>query len=170
MSHPLFETVRERYGRICGYCGVSEVAVGGELTIDHYQPRTAGGSDDLENLVYACARCNLYKGDFWPTDLDLAYGRRVLHPRLDDVSLHLVEDRETGHLRGVTPSGVFHIALLRLNRPQLVAHRLARRLQETLEEKIRLLEQQNTELTRTIAAQERYLEVLRAQASSRRPR
>lgn len=167
MSHPLFEVVRERYGRACGYCGVSEVTVGGELTIDHYQPRAAGGGEDLDNLVYACARCNLYKSNFWPTDLDRARGHRLLHPLLDDVAQHLAEDLETGHLRGLTPTGVFHIRLLRLNRPQLVAHRVALRLQKTLEEKVRLLEQQNTELARTIAAQERYLEVLRAQAAGR---
>ncbi len=33
MRLPLFELVRERYHRACGYCGVTEVAAGGELTI-----------------------------------------------------------------------------------------------------------------------------------------
>jgi hypothetical protein len=143
---------------------------GGELTLDHFQPRAAGGSDEPGNLVYACVRCNQYKGDFWPEDIDLAQGRRVLHPGRDDLLVHLAEDENTGNLRGLTPTGVFHIALLRLNRPQLVAHRLAHRLQKILEEKTRLLEQQNAELEKTISAQERYLDVLRTQSGSRRSR
>jgi hypothetical protein len=117
MPHPLFETVRERFRYACGYCGVTEITVGGGLTLDHYRPQAAGGDDSLDNLVYACIRCNQYKGD---------------------------------------------IALLRLNRPQLVSHRLARHLQVILREKVRLLEQQNAELEKTIAAQERYLGLLRS--------
>ena len=169
MSRPLFEAVREHYRQSCGYCGVTETTVGGELTLDHYRPRAAGGSDELDNLVYACIKCNQYKSDFWPDDVDLDQGRRLLQPGIDDVSMHLFEDEATGRLQGLTPTGVFHILVLRLNRQQLVAHRVARRLQKVLEEKVRLLEQQNAELERTIAAQERYLDVLRAQSVRHRP-
>jgi len=143
--------------------------VGGELTLDHYRPRAAGGSDDQDNLVYACVRCNQYKGDFWPNSIDLAHGRRVLHPGADDIASHVVTDEDTGYLHGLTPTGVFHIALLRLNRPQLVTHRLAQRLQRVFEEKIRLLEQQNAELQKTISAQESYQKLLKAQATEHRP-
>lgn len=31
-------------------------------TVDHVIPRAKGGSDDLENLVLACHKCNLDKG------------------------------------------------------------------------------------------------------------
>jgi hypothetical protein len=170
MSHPLFEAVRQRYRRPCGYCGVTEIAVGSELTLDHYRPRAAGGSDELDNLVYACIKCNQYKSDYWPDDADLAQGRRLLHPGIDDASPHLIKDETTGRLHGLTPTGVFQITVLRLNRPQLVAHRLARRLQKILEEKVRLLEQQNAELERTIEAQERYLDVLAAPPARTRRR
>ena len=121
MGHPLSEAVRERFQRACGYCGVTEITVGGELTLDHYRPRAAGGSDDQDNLVYACVRCNQYKGNFWSDSADLAYGRRVLHPGVDDISEHVITDENAGYLHGLTATGVFHIALLRLNRPQLVA-------------------------------------------------
>lgn len=167
MSHPLFEAVRQHYRKSCGYCGVTETTAGGELTLDHYRPRAAGGSDELDNLIYACIKCNQYKSDFWPDDVDLDRGRQLLHPGSDDLSVHLVEDEATGHLQGLTPTGVFHITVLRLNRPQLVAHRLARRLHKILEEKIHLLEQQNAQLETTISAQEHYLEMLRAQSARR---
>ena len=57
--------VRDRYERRCGYCGVSEVEAGGQLTIDHFKPLASGGDESPENLVYACFRCNSYKGDFF---------------------------------------------------------------------------------------------------------
>ena len=71
MSHLLFEAIRERYRRSCGYCGVTETDVGAELTFDHYRPQAAGGGDEPGNLVYACIKCNQYKSDFWPDDVDL---------------------------------------------------------------------------------------------------
>jgi len=56
------DRARERFSSRCGYCGVSEVEVGATLTIDHHRPRSRGGSEDDENLVYACPRCNEHKG------------------------------------------------------------------------------------------------------------
>jgi 5-methylcytosine-specific restriction endonuclease McrA len=51
------QTVRAAYGYSCGYCGVPETDIGGDLQIDHYRPITKGGEDDLDNLVYACVHC-----------------------------------------------------------------------------------------------------------------
>ncbi len=160
MPRPDLEAIRRRYQYACGYCGVTEVDVGGELTIDHYRPRSAGGDDDEDNLVYACARCNQYKGDFWPDSDCVARLQRVLHPMLDDLTAHLIEDEQTGHMRELSETGRFHIALLRLNRPQLIAHRLARKIQKVLGEKQHLLEQQAADLRKTIEAQEYYIVLL----------
>jgi 5-methylcytosine-specific restriction endonuclease McrA len=41
----------------CQYCGSGE-----ELTFDHVTPRSQGGRSTWENIVTACARCNLGKG------------------------------------------------------------------------------------------------------------
>ena len=41
----------------CQYCGGT-----GELTFDHVVPRSAGGVTSWENVVAACAPCNLRKG------------------------------------------------------------------------------------------------------------
>ncbi len=57
MRRDVRESVREGFDFCCGYCGVREDAVGAALTLDHFQPRSQGGSDELENLVYAfCTR------------------------------------------------------------------------------------------------------------------
>jgi 5-methylcytosine-specific restriction endonuclease McrA len=48
-----------RDGWRCVYCGSS----GGRLTLDHVVPRSRGGESSWENVVTACAPCNLHKGD-----------------------------------------------------------------------------------------------------------
>lgn len=51
--------IRERDGFMCYYCGVR--VSGGH--IDHKNPRSRGGSNRRNNLVLACAPCNLAKND-----------------------------------------------------------------------------------------------------------
>lgn len=52
-------TIFARDDHTCQYCGYR----GKELTVDHVLPRRLGGSDDWENLVTCCRKCNLKKGD-----------------------------------------------------------------------------------------------------------
>lgn len=163
MSQPRLEVVRRLYRYTCGYCGVTEIDTGSEMTVDHFMPRAVGGSDDLDNLIYACWKCNQFKHDFWPNPDDLTHQRRILHPLLDDLGIHLRANEQTGQLEALTETGRFHISTLRLNRPQLVKSRLSRQLQQMIQEKQRLLEAQIGELRRIIGAQEQYLAVLQAQ-------
>lgn len=113
--------MRAVYGGRCGYCGVHETSVGGELEVDHFHPQAAGGSDDIENLVYACTACNRFKGDYAPAP-NAPESLQLLHPRREDLSVH-VEETAHGRLIGLTPRGWFHIQRLHLNRPQLVERR-----------------------------------------------
>ena len=48
----------------CQYCGGAFAA--DELTFDHVIPRSRGGKTNWENVVAACAPCNLAKGDRMP--------------------------------------------------------------------------------------------------------
>jgi 5-methylcytosine-specific restriction endonuclease McrA len=105
VAHPKHAQVRERYDYRCGYCDVSEVDAGGELTVDHHQPVSAGGDNSDDNLVYACSRCNLFKGDFWPNSEDQEHEHRVLHPLRDDISAHLRPNERTGHVEPLTEAG-----------------------------------------------------------------
>jgi HNH endonuclease len=117
------EELRRLYQFCCGYCGTSEVDIGAALTVDHFHPRSHGEADDPINWVYCYHACNEFKGEYWQPGSP----HRILHPLHDDLSASIVEEAD-GRLRGLTETGVFHIQRLHLNRPQLIAPRLARRI------------------------------------------
>lgn len=54
----LRETIFERDGRKCQYCGDTE-----DLAIDHIVPLVRGGTNDPANLTPACRPCNSSKRD-----------------------------------------------------------------------------------------------------------
>ncbi len=51
---------------VCQYCGAA-----GELTFDHVIPRSRGGRTTWENIVTACAPCNLAKGGRTPREAQM---------------------------------------------------------------------------------------------------
>jgi hypothetical protein len=123
--------VRAIYAFRCGYCGVSEAQTGAELTYDHFRPQSRGGSDEVSNLVYACHACNEFKGDYWSEGEET----RLLHPLIDDLKEHIVEEM-TGSLRSLTGLGQVLIDRLQLNRPVLVEHRLERQRLSRIESQL----------------------------------
>lgn len=46
----------------CHYCRTL-LLLDGKWYVEHQMPRALGGTDDLTNLVAACTKCNLEKGD-----------------------------------------------------------------------------------------------------------
>jgi hypothetical protein len=126
--------VRQRAHFACEYCGLREADVSGELTVDHFQPTSKGGSDALENLIYCCIWCNQRKQAYWPTatsDLPL------WNPRQSPATEHFLL-LETGELQPFTEIGAFTLRRLQLNRPTLIAYRLR---QHQLAEQDQLLTQ-----------------------------
>lgn len=150
MDRSARERASERFGARCGYCGVHEDSVGATLTVDHHRPRSRGGSDESENLVYACSRCNEHKGSYWH-EVDPPH-IRLLNPGGDDLTMH-VRENDDGRLAGITAEGLFFIEKLRLNRAPLVTRRArvkvaAVRAAELNEarRRVRALEQRITDL------------------------
>ena len=140
------ETLRRRYQFRCGYCDTSEVDVGAELEVDHYHPRSKGGSDNFSNLVYCCPACNRFKGNYWNPSSPL----RLLHPQRDNPSEHFREG-EDGLLIPLTETGRFHIERIQLNRPQLVGQRLRKTREAEAERMYAVLLKRFTELERELA-------------------
>ncbi|MEB3228453.1 MAG: HNH endonuclease [Synechocystis sp.] len=57
----------ERDRHTCQYCNYK----GEQLTLDHVIPRSRGGGDTWENLVAACVRCNIKKGNRTPKEAQM---------------------------------------------------------------------------------------------------
>lgn len=57
----------ERDRHTCQYCYYK----GEQLTLDHVIPRSRGGGDTWENLVSACVRCNVRKGNRTPKEANM---------------------------------------------------------------------------------------------------
>lgn len=62
----------------CQYCGVQPGTA--NLTIDHVQPRSRGGTSTWENCVLACLPCNLRKADRTPAEAKMPLRKAPVKP------------------------------------------------------------------------------------------
>jgi 5-methylcytosine-specific restriction endonuclease McrA len=69
----------------CQYCGRR----GDRLTVDHVLPRSKGGDTAWTNVVAACLRCNLYKGNRTADEAGMSLVRAPSHPQFL-FSIHLL--------------------------------------------------------------------------------
>lgn len=153
--------IRQRAAFACEYCGVTETDTGGLLTIDHFQPTSKGGSDNPENLIYCCNRCNSYKYNYFPnSDKEPS----IWNPTQSIRTQHFF-DLENGELKALTPVGKATIDLLRLNRPALIQYRLQKKaraeevqLLKHYQQLVGLMQQTNQELTVLVNNQQDLLE------------
>ena len=153
--------VRQRAHFACEFCGVTETDTGGELTIDHFQPHTKGGTDAPENLLSCCHRCNQYKADYWPVQPEDPH---LWHPRHNSIERHLLLLAD-GTLYPITAVGAFTLKRLRLNRPPLVAYRLRKqgdmaehRVLSRYQDLVVVLEQLHQQQVALLEEQQRLLE------------
>lgn len=70
----------------CQYCGSRR-----HLTIDHVMPRSKGGKTSWTNLVTACNRCNVSKGDKTPEQAGM---NLKMHPFKPSLSFFLSQYAE----------------------------------------------------------------------------
>ncbi|NEQ41026.1 MAG: HNH endonuclease [Okeania sp. SIO3I5] len=54
----------EKFNHTCVYCGTKDAA----LNLDHFHPKSRGGSDRVSNLVLSCVDCNQAKSNKLPED------------------------------------------------------------------------------------------------------
>lgn len=57
------EYLLEKFNRCCGYCGTDKVT---RFEIDHFYPKSKGGSNRISNLVLSCYTCNGKKSNTLP--------------------------------------------------------------------------------------------------------
>jgi hypothetical protein len=115
--------VRRDFRRTCAYCLLEEVFAGGEenFELDHFRPQSVfpSSANDFYNLYYSCHPCNRIKRDKWPSERLRQFGVGIVDLCVDEFATHFRPQRN-GIWQGLTPSGMFTIDLLRLNRRHLV--------------------------------------------------
>ena len=110
----LAELVADRAGDRCEYCRMHQALQSAVFHVEHIIPRKLGGSDDLNNLAWACPGCNLTKSDR-VTIADPVTGQMVpmFHPRQDEWAEHFAW--EGFELVGRTPIGRALVQAFNLN-------------------------------------------------------
>ena len=71
--------LRDRF--ICQYCGKKD-----ELTFDHLIPRARGGMTLWDNVVAACAPCNLKKGGKMPGEAKMWPAQKPYRPTVHELN------------------------------------------------------------------------------------
>jgi HNH endonuclease len=118
--------VFERARGCCEYCQSQRDFSHDDFSVEHITPRSAGGTDDLENLAMSCQGCNNRKYTALEA-IDPVTGIQVglYHPRLEAWTTHFVWSADTTLMIGLTATGRASIMRLELNRSGLVNLRRA---------------------------------------------
>ncbi|MDO8368558.1 MAG: HNH endonuclease signature motif containing protein [Saprospiraceae bacterium] len=94
--------------------------------IEHIIPLHRNGSDELENLAFACDGCNSLKWTHieWP-DPESGQGVPLFNSRKEEWSVHFAWNDDFTTLTGLTPEGRATLDLVKMNQPGLVNVRKA---------------------------------------------
>ena len=115
MDAVLRERIRQRAGDRCEYCRLrQEHSPYHSFHVEHVVARQHRGTDDLENLAWACHQCNLHKGtNLASVDPDTNEVTRLFHPRRDRWEEHFAS--EGARIVGRTAIGRTTAWLLQMN-------------------------------------------------------
>jgi hypothetical protein len=120
----LRERVARAAGHRCGYCLTPESIAGFRLSIEHIIPEARGGLTVEENLWLACHACNEFKGArIHGKDPTTGRRARLWNPRRQRWNEHFSWSEDGTEMIGRTPCGRATVAVLQLNRPELVGAR-----------------------------------------------
>lgn len=107
-------SVAARALRSCEYCLVHAEYTAFAHEVDHVIARKHGGASDADNLAYACAQCNRFKGsDIAAPDPESGNLVPLFHPRTMTWANHFALDGP--RIVGLTPIGRATERLLQLN-------------------------------------------------------
>ena len=102
----LYEQVRQRAQYRCEYCHYPELLSTAPLSIDHLQPQSLGGTDNLDNLALACRRCNERRYNFTiGIDPDTGKETPLFNPRQQIWAEHFMWTFDGLCIIGKTPTG-----------------------------------------------------------------
>lgn len=109
------ESLRKDFGKLCGYCGKSELVTKNSFEIDHFIPQRLAPEkeDDYSNLVYSCYECNRKKSGKWPSedkDIQFIGGKGFVDPATEEYDQNLRRDEE-GNIVGITDAGKYMVEI-----------------------------------------------------------
>ena len=126
LSEAIKDQIRQRANGLCEYCHAIEEWQYVRFTIDHIQPRSQGGSNDLNNLALACFHCNRKKYDKNSAiDPKTGIESQLFNPRYDRWDEHFIWSSDRLRLLGLNPIGRATVLALECNRDRLVSIRVA---------------------------------------------
>lgn len=106
ISKSLFQTLRQRAKYRCEYCHYPEILSSAPLSVDHLQPQSLGGDDNLDNLALACRRCNEIRHNFTTgIDPETKTESSLFNPRLQKWSDHFIWSVDALRIIGQTDIG-----------------------------------------------------------------
>jgi len=118
------QIVHERSKAHCEYCKRPDEIMGSPFEIDHIQPISKGGTDDLDNLSYACRDCNLAKSNYENAiDPDTSNRVPLFNPRTQKWSEHFRFSDNYTVIMDLTPTGRATVLLLKMNNEMVVKAR-----------------------------------------------
>lgn len=123
ISEALRQQVRERANGRCEYCLLHEEDAVFPHEADHVIAEKHGGATTLENLAWACAICNLYKGtDIGSVVQETGQIAALYNPRRQARNRHF--RFEDGRIEPLTVTGRVTATLLHFNDARRVEERV----------------------------------------------
>ena len=114
ISAALRREVIERAGNRCEYCLLPAEVAFYPHEVDHVIAEKHGGATNINNLAFACWRCNRHKGsDLTSFDPQTQQLSLLFDPRTQIWSEHFAYEGE--RITALTPEGRTTIILLQLN-------------------------------------------------------
>ena len=102
------------------YCRKSDaLADKSEFHVDHYRPKDKFHKliADYDNLLYSCAACNRFKGNYWSNETD----KEIVNPCIHVMSHHLRFN--DNYIKALSEAGKSTLERLRLNSEESIQYR-----------------------------------------------
>jgi 5-methylcytosine-specific restriction endonuclease McrA len=114
MDAEVRELVRARADDRCEYCHPPRSVQRLPFHVEHIVAKQHGGKSGLDNLAWACDRCNAFKGpNLSSIDPQSGHVVNLYHPRSDKWEEHFAIG--DGVIQGLSPCGRATVRLLQMN-------------------------------------------------------
>jgi hypothetical protein len=125
ISKKIKKAVEQRAKGCCEYCQCVALYIPVPFTMEHIIPQVHGGSDDVDNLAFACGHCNGAKYSKIEAKDEITNSVvRLFHPRRDVWKNHFKWNEDFSKIIGITPTGRATVLTLNINREKVINFRL----------------------------------------------